>query len=97
MLAYQNEVGRVISMTTGFNWNGASTRQATLVKPSGAKVVKSTSKIIVDDSGTGQVHFESELGDLDEVGDYLIQFRATFASGEVLYSPLRSLTVEDVL
>ncbi len=93
---YKGEVGRVISQTTGIDWTGATAKQVKFVKPSGATLTKTTSKVIVDDASSGQIHVLTESGDLDETGEWLQQAMVTIGSN-VLYGPVDSFVVESVL
>jgi len=96
MIAYKDEIGRVLSQTTGIDWTGYTARQVKIRKPSGTVITKIDAAVIVDDAPTGQIHIVSASGDLSETGEYLMQAKVTIGS-VVLYGPLTSFDVEDVL
>jgi len=96
MIAYLGEIGRVISQTTGIDWTGATAKQVKIKKPSGVVITKTGSDVIVDDAATGQIHIVTASGELSVAGEYLMQAKVTISS-VVLYGPLTSFDVEDVL
>jgi len=96
MNVYLGEIGRVISQTTGVDWTGATAKQVILRRPNGTTVTKTGSDVIVDDAATGQIHVLTASGDLSLTGEYLMQAKVTISS-VVLYGPLTSFDVEDVL
>lgn len=96
MNCFLGEIGRVLSQTTGVDWTGYTARQVKLRKPSGTVVTKIDSAVIVDDAPTGQIHIVTASGDLDQTGEYLMQAKVTIGS-VILYGPLTSFDVEDVL
>jgi len=96
MICYIGEIGRAISQTTGLDFTGNTARQVKLRKPSGTVVTKIDSAVIVDDAPTGQIHILTIAGDLDQTGEYLMQAKVTIG-GVVLYGPVTSFDVEDVL
>jgi len=96
MIAYKGEIGRVLSQTTGIDWTGYTARQVKIRKPSGTVITKTDADVIVDDAPTGQIHIVSATGELSEAGEYLMQAKVTIGSN-ILYGPLTSFDVEDVL
>ena len=96
MQFFKDEIGRVISQTTGENWTSASTKAVKVVRPSGTSFTKTGTDVVVDDAATGQIHILSATGDLSEVGEYLLQASFTTAS-TTLYCPLLTFSVEEIL
>lgn len=93
-ICYLGEIGREIYQTTGIDWTGATGKQVKIRRPGGTTLTKST--VYVDDAPTGQIHIVTSSGDLSETGEYLMQAKATFGT-TVLYGPITSFFVEDVL
>ena len=93
---YLGEIGRVISQTAGVDFTGATAKQVKFVKPSGAILTKTTSKVFVDDAPSGQIHVLTESGDLSETGEWLMQAMVTIGSN-VLYGSVDSFIVESTL
>jgi hypothetical protein len=94
---FVGEIGRTISIYCGFDLTSVVTKLVTILKPDGTTTVTFTgSEVTVDDVTTGQIHISSKSGTFSAAGEYLIQAKMTYATN-ILYSPMLSFEVEDVL
>lgn len=93
---YVGEAGRAISLKTGFDWTGATTKEVKVKKPSGTTVTFSGTDVVVDDAVTGQIHVLTTGTTLSEEGIYMIQ--AKFSDGTVTrFSQIFLLEAEGIL
>lgn len=95
MKYYKGEVVAV-SMRTGFDWTGATTKQVIILRPDLTKITFTAAAVIVDDAATGQIHVVTASGDLNQLGQYLIQAKMATAS-VTRFSEIQDFFVEDVL
>lgn len=92
-LYYVGEIGRTISLTTGFDWTGAVTKEVTIKTPDGTLRSFTGSSVSVDDAATGQIHISTIAGTLDQTGEYFFQAKMATAS-VTRYSGIFSFFVE---
>jgi hypothetical protein len=90
---YVGEVGRVISLTTNFDWTDALTKKIVILKPDGAKTVFEGAEVTIDDADLGVVHAISDASTFDMPGSHLIQASMTSAAA-VRYGAMESFTVD---
>lgn len=94
---YKGDIGRVIPFRTGFSWVGVTTKTVTILKPDGSTyLTKTGADVVVDDATTGQIHVLSKSGELNQVGEYLMQAKMEDGTN-TLFSPITSFRVEEVL
>jgi len=96
MVTFLNEIGRIISQTTGVYAVAPSAVSVKIQRSDGSGFTKTGADVVVDDEMTGQVHWTSESGDLSVVGEYMMQVKFEFGAN-IIYGPLTSFEVEGVL
>jgi hypothetical protein len=95
-LNFKGEIGRVISLSTGLDWTGATQKEIKVIRPDQSSFTVSGASVIVDDALNGFIHFITEAEHLTLPGRYFLQ-ASLVDSSRTLYSPIESLIVEDVL
>jgi hypothetical protein len=93
------EVGKAISLNCGFDLTSVSTKTVYIIRPSSptSTLTFTGTDVVVDDTGTGQIHVLSKSGDLSVAGTYLAQAKMVWANGDTKYSPIAAFNVDGVL
>jgi len=90
---YKTSLGVVIQVTLDFDLTTATGVSYLVTKPDGTT---DTWTATVDTAATGVTSYTTEAGDLDTVGIYLLQPKATFAS-KTYFGDIVSFAVNEVI
>jgi len=89
-LVYQNAVGINLDIRTSFDLTGYTSLALYITKPSGTKLTKTPTVVSLT---AGTLSYETISGDLDEVGEYRTQVKATYPDGDVIPSEVDTFYV----
>ena len=84
-----NDIGTDLQITVtetdvAVDISSAAALAMILTKPSGATVTKTA--LLLNDGTDGKLHYTTESGDIDEVGNWTYHGRVTFGAGSVFHT-----------